>query len=225
MTKPATKRRNNAQPQALEKTSVPGRRAARSTERREAILSAALDEFAARGFAATRLEDVARRAGVAKGTIYLYFRDKETLFQELVRSMMSPLVGAIEAAQFQHMPLRQFATMIVDLFVREIYGTRRKDVIRLMISEGPHFPKLAEFYYQEVIARVIAALRAMIAGAVARGEVGDRHENLARFPQLLMAPALVSIVWSGLFGRISPLDVPALMRAHLDLVFGEESES
>ncbi len=69
-------------------------RAERQAQRREAILAAALDEFSARGFAATRLDDVAKRAGVAKGTIYLYFRDKESLFQELVRTMLSPVVGS-----------------------------------------------------------------------------------------------------------------------------------
>ena len=68
---------------------TPRARAAQA-ERREAILAAALEEFSARGFAATRLDDVASRAGVAKGTIYLYFRDKESLFQELVRSMLEP---------------------------------------------------------------------------------------------------------------------------------------
>src|SRR5262249_25913952 len=72
--------------------------AGRREKRRAAILAAALEEFAARGFAATRLDDVARRARIAKGTIYLYFRDKESLFQELVRAMLSPLVGTIEAA-------------------------------------------------------------------------------------------------------------------------------
>src|SRR4051812_37383300 len=73
-------------------------RAERQAERRRAILDAALDEFAAAGFAAARLDDVAKRAGVAKGTIYLYFRDKESLFHELVRSMLSPIVGRIVAA-------------------------------------------------------------------------------------------------------------------------------
>ena len=68
----------------------PETRAVQRNARREAILSAALAEFSARGFAATRLEDVARRAGIAKGTIYLYFRDKERLFQELVRAMIGP---------------------------------------------------------------------------------------------------------------------------------------
>ena len=86
-----------------------GPRAGRRIERREAILAAALEEFAARGFAATRLDDVARRAGVAKGTIYLYFRDKESLFQELVRTMLSPLVGAIEATPKADIPVRVVA--------------------------------------------------------------------------------------------------------------------
>src|SRR5215510_4660852 len=127
--------------------------AVRREKRRAAILAAALEEFAARGFAATRLDDVARRARIAKGTIYLYFRDKESLFQELVRTMLSPLVGTIEAAPLRDVPIRSVAEMIIDMFIKEIYGTRRKDVIRLIISEGPRFPKLAEVYYREVIAR------------------------------------------------------------------------
>jgi AcrR family transcriptional regulator len=198
-----------------------GTRAARRDERRTAILAAALEEFAARGFAATRLDDVARRAGVAKGTIYLHFRDKESLFQELVRAMLSPLVGTIEAAALRDLPIRAVVEMIVDLFVNEIYGTRRKDVIRLIIAEGSRFPKLAEFYYREVIARVLPVMRARLTLAVERGELP--HDALARFPQLLVAPALVSIIWNALFGRLAPLDVRELMRAHLDLLFGARS--
>jgi AcrR family transcriptional regulator len=196
-------------------------RAARQVERREAILAAALEEFSASGFAATRLDDVARRAGVAKGTIYLYFRDKETLFQELVRAMLGPLVRTIEAAPMADLSARAVAEAIADMFVREIFGTRRKDVIRLIIAEGPRFPKLAEFYYHEVIERVVIAVRALLVRAVARGEL--RNDALARFPQLLIAPALVAIVWNGLFDRFTPLDVRALMRAHIDLLFGERN--
>jgi AcrR family transcriptional regulator len=196
-------------------------RVARREKRRAAILDAALEEFAARGFAATRLDDVARRARIAKGTIYLYFRDKESLFQELVRTMLSPLVGTIEAAPLSEVPIRAVAEMIVDVFVREIYGTRRKDVIRLIISEGPRFPKLAEIYYREVIARVLPVIRARLTLAVERGELSS--DALARFPQLLVAPALVAIIWNGLFGRLAPLDIRELMRAHLELLFGERS--
>jgi AcrR family transcriptional regulator len=196
-------------------------RAQRRGERRDAILAAALEEFVARGFAAARLDDVARRAGVAKGTIYLYFRDKESLFQELVRTMLSPMVGAIEAAPAADLPVRAVAETIIDLFVREIYGTRRKDVIRLIISEGTRFPKLAEFYYREVIGRVLPAMHALLARGVERGELDN--DALARFPQLLIAPGLVAILWNGLFGRFAPLDVRDLMRAHLDLIFGKRS--
>jgi AcrR family transcriptional regulator len=196
-------------------------RVTRREKRRAAILDAALEEFAARGFAATRLDDVARRARIAKGTIYLYFRDKESLFQELVRTMLSPLVGTIAAAPLSEVPIRAVAEMIVDVFVREIYGTRRKDVIRLIISEGPRFPKLAEIYYREVIARVLPVIRARLTLAVERGELSS--DALARFPQLLVAPALVAIIWNGLFGRLAPLDIRELMRAHLELLFGERS--
>src|SRR5262247_2680602 len=136
--------------------------AVRREKRRAAILAAALEEFAARGFAATRLDDVAQRAGVAKGTIYLHFRDKEALFQELIRSVLSPLVGMLETIAQTDAPLRALAERIVDVFVNEIYATRRKDVIRLIITEGPRFPALAEFYYREVLSRVIGAMRGLL---------------------------------------------------------------
>jgi AcrR family transcriptional regulator len=196
-----------------------GGRAEKSAARRRAILSAALDEFAAQGFAATRLDDVARRAGVAKGTIYLHFRDKEALFQDLVRSVLSPLVGMLETIAQTDAPLRSLAERIVDMFVTEIYDTRRKDVIRLIITEGPRFPKLAEFYYREVLSRVIQAMRGLLRHALERGELDN--EAIVRFPQLLVAPGLVAIIWSGLFDRFEPLDVRALMHAHLDLLFRE----
>jgi len=191
-------------------------REARRAERRDAILAAALDEFSSQGFAAARLDDVAKRAGVAKGTIYLYFRDKEALFQELIRSMLTPVVGSLEALRDADMPLRAVADQLVEIFVTDIFGTRRRDVIRLMIAEGRRFPNLAEFYYREVLSRILAAMRTLLARAAARGEV---PEALAQFPQLLAAPGLVAVVWTGLFDRFEPLDVRALMKAHLDVLF------
>jgi AcrR family transcriptional regulator len=196
-----------------------GTRATRSAERRGAILSAALDEFAARGFAATRLDDVAQRAGVAKGTIYLHFADKETLFQELIRLEISPVVGALEHASHADIPLRQVTDRLIEVFVREIFETRRKDVIRLILTEGPRFPKLAEFYYREVISRAMEAVRAILRRAHERGEL--KTDALVRFPQLLPAPGIVAVIWSGLFDRFEPLDVRAMMRAHFDALLGQ----
>jgi AcrR family transcriptional regulator len=198
------------------KPGSPRPREARSTARREAILAAALDEFSQQGFEAARLDDVAKRAGVAKGTIYLYFRDKEALFQELIRSMLTPVVGSIEAMGAADLPMRALAEHLADFFVREIYETRRKDVVRLMITEGRRFPSLAEFYYREVLSRIIAAVRGLLARAAERGEIPP---GLVDFPQIIAAPGLVAIIWSGLFERFEPLDVRAMMKTHLDLLF------
>ena len=199
-----------------------GGRAQRAAARRAAILAAALDEFSARGFAAARLDDVARRADVAKGTIYLHFKDKEALFQELVRTMLSPLVMTLEQLRASDVPIRIVLERFADLFVREIYGTRRRDVARLVITEGARFPSIAEFYYREVVERGIAAMRAMIERAVARGEL--THAALARFPQLVVAPGLVAILWVGLFDRFAHLDVAGMMRAHIEILLGSGSE-
>jgi AcrR family transcriptional regulator len=207
---------------SLPKAARKGVREARSAARREAILAAALDEFSLRGFEAARLDDVAKRADVAKGTIYLYFRDKESLFQELIRTMLTPVVGTIEAMGEAEMPLRALAERIAEFFVREVYETRRRDVIRLMMAEGPRFPKLAEFYYREVLSRIIAAMRALLARAAARGEVPP---GLVDFPQIVAAPGLVAILWSGLFERFEPLDVRAMMKTHIELVFAPRSSA
>jgi AcrR family transcriptional regulator len=211
-------KRRLGKPAGRSRQTAAGERSQSRRLRREAILAAALGEFSSRGFAATRLDDVARRANVAKGTIYLYFRDKQSLFQELVRSALGPLVDAIAAASARDISARALGEMIVKVFVDEIYGTHRKHVIRLIIAEGQHFPELAEFYYREVIARVLPIVRDSLQRAVERGELPN--DALARFPQLLVAPALVAIIWSGLFERFSPLDVRGLMRAHLEFLFG-----
>jgi len=220
-------RRKSAKPPARKstrRTEIVGdsERDTRGAARREAILAAALDEFSASGFEATRLDDVAKRAGIAKGTIYLYFRDKEALFQELIREMLTPLVGTIEAMGAADLPLPEIASHIADLFMREVYETRRKDVVRLMISEGRRFPKLAEFYYREVLSRIIAAVRALLARAAARGEVAP---GLVAFPQLIAAPGLMAIIWNGLFERYDPLDVRTMMQTHVELLFGARRES
>jgi len=193
-------------------------RSAKAAARRDAILEAALDEFSAKGFAAARLDDVAKRAGIAKGTIYLYFADKEGLFQELIRAKMVPVVGSLELAFATELPLRTVVEQAVEIFVREVFGTRRKLVIRLMISEGPRFPALAEFYYREVLSRLLKALRGLLRHAHERGELTS--DALVRFPMLLGAPGIIAIVWSGLFDRFEPLDVRAMMRAYFDNLFG-----
>ena len=204
-----------AKPRRTPPRKPPPNRAAKSEARRQAIVEAALAEFCARGFAATRIEDVAARAGVAKGTIYLHFDDKAALFREIVSTMLVPLVAVLEAPP-PDIPLREALAGFFDLFVQEIYSTERRNVLRLVMTEGPRFPELAEFYYRSVVARAIAAMRALLRRAHERRELAD--DTLIRFPQLIVAPALMAIMWSGLFDRFAPLDVRAMLEAHLALL-------
>ena len=224
MTKPAIKRRAGSQQRSPSRavTSKKGtrqRRGEQSAARRDAILAAALEKFAVCGFAATRLDDVAKRAGVAKGTIYLHFRDKDALFQEIIRSLMGPFVGTIEQVLQSDIPLKVLASQIVELFVREVFETRRKDIIRLMMTEGPRFPKLAEFYYREVLSKIFGSARKRLQRAVDSGEIA--HASLVRFPQLIVAPGVMAIIWSGLFDRFEQLDARELLYAQMQILFGE----
>jgi AcrR family transcriptional regulator len=198
------------------------KRIEKSAARREAIVAAALSEFTERGYAAARLDDVAKRAGVAKGTIYLHFKDKEALFQHLVTTMLGPLVAQLEKLPDNDAPLRVVLQRLFALFTKELYGARRRDVLRLVMTEGPRFPQLAEFYYRHVVERAMASLRGLIDRARARGELRD--DRLSQFPQLVVAPGLIAIIWSGLFDRFAPLDLEGLMRVHLDILLGAGDE-
>ena len=216
MPQPPAARRNTPSRKPKTRAPVPDTTATGRPGKREAILAAALDEFSEAGFAGTRLDDVAKRAGVAKGTIYLYFTDKEALFQELVRAMLTPLVGTLQGLAKADIPVHGLADRMVEFFVTEVYETRRKDVVRLMIVEGRRFPKLAEFYYREVLSHIMAAVRAALGRAAAMGQV---PQAVVDYPQILVAPGLVAIIWSGLFDRFEPIDVRAMMKAHVDMVF------
>lgn len=217
---PKVKSKSGLAPAPAQPSKPRNARDIRSAARREAILAAALEEFSARGFEAARLDDVAKRAGVAKGTIYLYFADKETLFQELARSMLTPLIGNFEALAAVDLPFAVLAERLVAVVSEELIGSRRKDIIRLIISEGTRFPAIADFYYREVLSRVFSALQQILQRALDRGEL--RHRGLVAFPQLLGAPVLVAIVWQSLFQKQAPLDVRAMLDAHLDILLNRD---
>ncbi len=196
-------------------------RAERAADRRLAIIEAALDEFIDRGYAATRLDDVARRAGVAKGTIYLHFKDKQALFQELVRTALVPLIVRLAAPPPAGGSIRAVLENFAETFVKEIVTTRRGAIVRLIMAEGPRFPDIADFYFREVVSRGLAGMRALIELGIASGEI--RQQRLKDFPQIVVAPAMMAVIWQGLFGRHAPLDAIAMLRVHLDLIFGERS--
>ena len=191
-------------------------RAERAAQRHAAIVEAAFDEFIARGFAATRLDDVAKRAGVAKGT-------KEALFEELVRTAIVPLIGRLTPPTPPAGSIREVLEHFALAFIKEVATTRRGDIVRLIVAEGPRFPAIADFYYREVVSRGLSAMRGLIRLAIARGEI--RQKALANFPQIVVAPAMLAVIWEGLFERHAPLDTIAMLRVHLDLIFGERNPS
>lgn len=188
--------------------------------RRQAIFTAALSVFAAHGFEAARLDDVAARAGVAKGTLYLYFRDKEALFEALVRNAVAPILGHMRqvAAAPDIQPLQALETFFA-MFEKEVLGTERKLLLRLIMAEGPRFPAIAEFYYREVVSHGLAMMRALAKRAASTGAFAA--DAPARYPQLIVAPLLLAILWDGLFAKIAPLDVGGLLDAHLEVLTGK----
>jgi AcrR family transcriptional regulator len=202
-----------------EASAQPGTRADKRAARRAAILEAALNEFCERGFAATRVEDVARRADVAKGTIYLWFKDKQALFQELIRAKLGQHVLRLEAARPRSgQSIRATIEAILRSLIEELQAARIADLLRLMIAESGRFPELAEFYYREVLERAMSAIERLAQEGRENGELAG--DALIRFPQLIGAPVALTLVWSILFERLAPLDRAGLLQAYLDLVFG-----
>jgi AcrR family transcriptional regulator len=193
-------------------------RADKSAARRAAILEAALDEFCKKGFAATRVEDVAARAAVAKGTIYLNFKDKEALFEELIRSTLGEHIGRLEAVHLQSgQNMRDTIETIALPLIESARAGRLGDLVRLMIAESGRFPHLSEFYYREVLSRAMSAIRRLAREAVRQGEL--QGDQLIRFPQIIGAPIIVTLLWSTLFEKFAPLDVRGMLHAYLDLIF------
>ena len=189
----------------------------RKEDRPAEITAAALAEFSDKGYDRARVDDVARRAGVSKGLLYLYFRTKEELFKAVIRSFISPRVLALEnsirettlsAEEFLRGPFLDFA--------RQIPKSPARVLVRLIIAEGPKYPDLTKYYWDNVVTHGIAAIRQLIARGVRRGEF--RASALDEFPQLLVAPVLFSVVWTGVFSRQHTLDTDRFIESHLDMI-------
>ena len=196
-------------------------RQARTEEERQAreaaIRAAALDVFVEKGFAEARLDDVATKAGVAKGTIYLYFDSKEALLEALVRAAVSGPISDFAAKLRQSgRPAHENLQMLFGWFASDLMAGKRRKIIGLVLSEARRFPRLAEFYHREVISRGLGLFRSIVAEGRARGE--NIPAELERFPHLVVAPALLTVIWDMLFSQFEPLDGQALMRAHLAIL-------
>ncbi len=198
------------------RTSRSGRPAA-PDKRAEAILEAAREVFLERGFAAARVEDVAHRAGVAKGTVYLHFDSKQALFKALIASVAAPPLGRMEALlRDETHSSADLLRLATETLLTQILETDRRLILRLLLTEGPRFPDVAAYHHDEVVVRAMALLRAIVERGIARGEFDD--DTLARFPQLFAAPMLMTVIWESLFGTRDPLDVRGMLEGHLELL-------
>ncbi len=194
---------------------APAEPSGKREDRGREIVAAAQAEFVGKGYAATRLDDVARRAGVAKGTLYLYFPSKAELFQAVVRAAIVSRVAEGEAAAAGGLAEAALRRALHG-FAAQITAPGTREVVHLVIAESARYPEIADFYYAEVVQRGLAIIRGLVERGVAAGEF--RPTALDRFPQALMAPVVMSLIWKVIFDRHSELDVEGLVETHLDLV-------
>jgi AcrR family transcriptional regulator len=191
----------------------------RKQARPQEILDAALACFAEKGFAASRMDDIAERAGVTKGTIYLYFENKEAVFKALVResigAQISQVIESIRAYEGSSRDLLRNAVTMIAHFA----ATSDRVVLpKIIVAEAGNFPELARFYRDEIIDKGLGAMTSVIARGVARGEFRDVNpDHVAR---MMIAPILLSIFWRTTFAQFdaAPYDYQAFLRSHLDIL-------
>jgi len=188
----------------------------RSADRPVEIVAAAMDVFAQKGFAAARLDDIAARAGISKGALYLYYATKEDIFHAVIRQAVAPNVAPIRAAiEGFEGPFGAFLEAFMQL-VPSILGRSQVGAIaKMIIGESRNFPELARDWHDEVIGPMLAALAAAVARAQARGEVKPGDPRF--YAVQIASPFLLATLWRETFVPVGaePIDLDALARQHL----------
>lgn len=191
----------------------------RADERPREICAAALDVFAEKGFAAAKLDEIARRAGVSKGTLYLYFKDKADLFRAVVRDAIAPNVEAITSAlESLDAPVADVVRMFLAGFADREARLPVGAVAKIVIGESRNFPELARVWHDEVASKAIAALAGFVERGQQRGEVRPGDPRL--YALSLMGPMVLGALWRATLvpAGAQPLDLHALARQHAETV-------
>ncbi len=187
--------------------------------RPQEIIDAALAQFVETGFAGTRLDDVARRAGLSKAAIYLYFEDKTALFKGVVQQAIASNIGQMEAMLASHRgPVAPLLPRILAFMADRIEHTPMAAVAKLVISESRAFPEIGQFYLREVIGRGLPLMEGLLKRGIEQGEF--RRVDPFFTVRSMMSPMLLAILWRTVFEPIGAdrLDVQALARHHADLM-------
>ena len=191
----------------------------RAEERPREICQAALAVFAEKGFAAAKLDEIARRAGVSKGTLYLYFADKEELFRAVVRDNVSPNIDSVrDAILAADLPFAQLAPMFLARLSAVAGSMPLGAVIKMVIGESGNFPELARVWHDQVVGKALAVLVALIEKAQAKGEVRPGDPRLHAFS--LMGPMLMGLIYREVLqpAGAAKLDIEVLARQHAETV-------
>jgi AcrR family transcriptional regulator len=191
----------------------------RSEDRPAEICAAALEVFAERGFAAAKLDDIARRAGVSKGPLYLYFEDKADLFRAVIRDTVAPRVAAVrEMADKIELPFAQIIPMFLANFAEMATRLPVGAVAKIVIGESRNFPDLAKVWHDQVASGALSALEQLIKRAQERGEVRPGDARLMAFS--LMGPMLMGVLWRETLQLAGgqPLDLAKLAAQHGETV-------
>jgi AcrR family transcriptional regulator len=194
------------------------KRARRKAERPAEILDAAFEEFVKSGYAATRLEDVAARACVTKGTIYFYFETKERVFDEMIRyksQAFFPELG-LYAEQLEGSHASRLRALITLVYRKIAEDRTSRETLRFLIAEGSRFPDLVDRHYEEFVRPVIDQFQKVIEAGVAAGEF--RASPASTLTEIVMSPALLLSLWSMLFGTRKQIDVAVFTDASIDLI-------
>lgn len=196
------------------------RRRRRKEARPGEIIEAALALFVEKGFAGTRLDEVARRAGVAKGTVYLYFESKEVLFKSVVKEVIIPEVARAEqlAAEFGG-TRKELIVLLINYWWKFVGHTRLAGMPKLMVSEAANFPELARFYVEAVVSRARNMLKIALEQGVTTGEF--RQHDVECSVRLLIAPVVFALIWEKSLATYDPeqYDLDTYIRTHLELFF------
>lgn len=188
----------------------------RKEDRPQEITQAALEAFAEKGYAATRVEEVAKRAGVSKGLMYLYFKTKEELFKAVVKSVVIRRIDRlIDNIASTDLSSEDFIRGPLLSFMQQVPGSPVAIVIRLLVSEGPRHPDLTDYYYENVVAKGLAAITAFVERGIERGEF--RKSAITELPQLFLAPVMLSIIW-GIVFKNRRLDTDKLIETQIDML-------
>lgn len=188
----------------------------RKEDRPQEITAAALKAFAEKGYAATRVDEVAKRAGVSKGLVYRYFKTKEAMFKAVVRSFVVPRVDAlIASAEREDMSSEDFLRGPFLDFVKTVPGSPISVVIRLMIAEGPKHPDLRQFYWDNVVSRGLGAIGGFLERGVQAGEF--RRSAVTEMPHLFIMPVIFSVVLKLLFDERAG-DTDKLIETQIDVL-------